>query len=61
MLVSFLVVGSALLLASTPLKTVFALLGGCGAIGATTLAAVGGGRRLAAVLVEVAVRSSTDK
>jgi hypothetical protein len=37
------------------------LLGGCGAVGAATLAAAGGGRRLMAVLVEAAVRSGAGK
>ncbi|WP_031170671.1 hypothetical protein [Streptomyces durhamensis] len=61
LLLCFLALGSGLFLAGTPLDTVFALLSGCGAIGAATLAAAGGGRRLAAVFVEAAVRSGTGK
>ncbi|OMI33046.1 hypothetical protein [Streptomyces sparsogenes] len=57
LLIAVLVLGCALFLAGTELETVFALLGGCGAIGAVTLAAAGGGRRLMTVLVEAAVRS----
>ncbi|MFF8513577.1 hypothetical protein ACF064_36635 [Streptomyces sp. NPDC015492] len=57
----FLVLGSGLFLAGTELDTVLVLLGGCGAIGAATLAAAGGGRRLMAVLVETAVRSGAGK
>ncbi|MGW1170606.1 hypothetical protein [Streptomyces sp. NPDC002550] len=56
LLIAVLGLGSGLFLADTPLGTVFALLGGCGAIGAATLTAAGGGRRLMAVLLEVAVR-----
>ncbi|MFJ4478806.1 hypothetical protein [Streptomyces xanthochromogenes] len=58
LLLCFLALGSGLFLAGTPLPTVFALLGGLGAIGAATLAAAGGGRRLIAVLAEAAVRGS---
>ena len=61
LLVAVLLLGSALFLAGTPLTVVFALLGGLGAIGAATLAAAGGGRRLAVVLIEAAVRSSAGK
>ncbi|MFK4143495.1 hypothetical protein ACI2LZ_33855 [Streptomyces filamentosus] len=57
----FLGLGSGLFLAGTDLDTVLVLLGGCGAIGAATLAAAGGGRRLMAVLVEAAVRSGAGK
>ncbi|MFG2276857.1 hypothetical protein ACGFNY_44755 [Streptomyces chartreusis] len=61
LLIAFLGLGSGLFLTGTPLETVFMLLGGLGAIGAATLTAAGGGRRLMAVLVEAAVRSSTGK
>ncbi|MGW7465334.1 hypothetical protein ACWGJT_11610 [Streptomyces xantholiticus] len=61
LLIAVLGLGSTLFLVGTPLDTVFALLGGCGAIGAATLAAAGGGRRLVTVLVEAAVRSSAAK
>ncbi|GGT54719.1 hypothetical protein GCM10010271_68230 [Streptomyces kurssanovii] len=61
LLIAVLGLGSTLFLAGTPLDTVFALLGGCGAIGAATLTAAGGGRRLVTVLVEAAVRSSAAK
>ncbi|MFI0779264.1 hypothetical protein [Streptomyces sp. NPDC021212] len=58
LLLCVLVLGSGLFLAGTPLDTVFTLLGGLGAIGAATLAAAGGGRRLVAVLAEAAVRGA---
>ncbi|MEU5609765.1 hypothetical protein AB0H03_13710 [Streptomyces sparsogenes] len=45
----------------TPISDILILLGGCGAIGAATLAAAGGGRRLMAVVVEAAVRSGAGK
>ncbi|MFE2716977.1 hypothetical protein ACFXKI_34745 [Streptomyces mirabilis] len=61
LLIAVLGLGSALFLAGTPLQTVFELLGGCGAIGAATLTAAGGGRRLMTVFVETAVRSSAAK
>ncbi|MDQ1013205.1 hypothetical protein QFZ82_007690 [Streptomyces sp. V4I23] len=61
LLIAILGLGSTLFLVGTPLDTVFALLGGCGAIGAATLTAAGGGRRLVTVLVEAAVRSSAAK
>ncbi|MFE9679756.1 hypothetical protein ACFYO5_37610 [Streptomyces sp. NPDC006259] len=60
LLIAFLGLGCALFLAGTELQTVFALLGGCGGIGAATLTAAGGGR-LMTVLVETAVRSGADK
>ncbi|MEV7390504.1 hypothetical protein [Streptomyces sp. NPDC091215] len=60
LLIVFLVLGCALFLAGTAPATVFALLGGCGAIGAGTLTVAGGGR-LAAALAEAAVRSSAGK
>ncbi|MFF1680771.1 hypothetical protein ACFVYG_32625 [Streptomyces sp. NPDC058256] len=58
LLLCVLALGSGLFLAGTPLETVFTLLGGLGAIGAATLAASGGGRRLLAVLAEAAVRGA---
>jgi hypothetical protein len=61
LLIAVLGLGSALFLAGTPLPSVFALLGGLGAIGAATLTAAGGGRRLMAVFVEAAVRSGAGK
>ncbi|MFE9679123.1 hypothetical protein ACKI1K_07120 [Streptomyces scabiei] len=61
LLIAFLGLGCGLFLAGTELQTVFALLGGCGAIGAATLTAAGGGRRLMTVLVETAVRSGAGK
>lgn len=61
LLIAVLGLGTGLFLAGTELETVFALLGGCGAIGAATLTAAGGGRRLMSVLVEAAVRSGAGK
>ncbi|MGW7469297.1 hypothetical protein ACWGJT_32680 [Streptomyces xantholiticus] len=61
LLIAFLALGTVLFREGTPLGDIFALLGGCGAIGAATLAAAGGGRRLVAVLVEAAVRSAAGK
>ncbi|MFC5170657.1 hypothetical protein [Streptomyces mutomycini] len=61
LLICVLSLGSGLFLAGTPMDDVFALLGGLGAIGAATLTAAGGGRRLAAVFVEAAVRSGVGK
>ncbi|GAA4027250.1 hypothetical protein [Streptomyces plumbiresistens] len=61
LLIAFLGLGCGLFLAGTELEGVLALLGGCGAIGAATLTAAGGGRRLMTVLVETAVRSGAGK
>lgn len=61
LLIAFLSLGCSLFLAGTELQTVFALLSGCGAIGAATLTAAGGGRRLMAVLIETAVRSGAGR
>ncbi|MEV5842219.1 hypothetical protein AB0M32_09615 [Streptomyces sp. NPDC051985] len=61
LLIAVLGLGTTLFLAGTELETVFALLGGCGAIGAATLTAAGGGRRLISVLAEAAVRSGAGK
>ncbi|MFF8919119.1 hypothetical protein ACF08M_38955 [Streptomyces sp. NPDC015032] len=44
--VSFPVLGGALHVTGMPLQDIFILLGGCGALGAATVMAVGGGRRL---------------
>ncbi|MEU2588956.1 hypothetical protein ABZ612_40380 [Streptomyces avermitilis] len=61
LLIAFLALGCTLFLAGTELKSVLTLLGGCGAIGAATLTAAGGGRRLMTVLIETAVRSGAGK
>jgi hypothetical protein len=61
LLIAFLGLGCGLFLAGAELDTVLTLLGGCGAIGAATLTAAGGGRRLMTVLVETAVRSGAGK
>ncbi|MFE2463701.1 hypothetical protein [Streptomyces sp. NPDC059402] len=61
LLIAFLALGTVLFLKDTPISDILILLGGCGAIGAATLAAAGGGRRLMAVLVEAAVRSGAGK
>lgn len=58
LLLCVLALGCGLFIAGTPLEAVFTLLGGLGAIGAATLAAAGGGRRLVAVLAEAAVRGA---
>ncbi|MFE0178878.1 hypothetical protein ACFWZ2_41895 [Streptomyces sp. NPDC059002] len=58
LLIVFLILGCGLFLVGTPLSSTFALLGGCGAIGAATLTAAGGGRRLMTVILEPVVRSS---
>ncbi|WP_331746190.1 hypothetical protein OG923_32850 (plasmid) [Streptomyces halstedii] len=61
LLSTFLTLGTALFLKGTPIGDILLLLGGCGAVGAATLTAAGGGRRLMAVLVEAAVRSGAGK
>lgn len=61
LLTVFLTLGTALFLKGTPIGDILLLLGGCGAVGAATLTAAGGGRRLMAALVEAAVRSGADK
>lgn len=61
LLIAFLALGTVLCREGTPVGDIFALLGGCGAIGAATLAAAGGGRRLVSALVEAAVRSGAGK
>ncbi|MER5466656.1 hypothetical protein ABT010_39770 [Streptomyces sp. NPDC002668] len=60
-LVSFPLMGSALTMAGMPMTDVFVLLGGCGAIGAATFAAAGGGRRLAGAVATALVRAAADK
>lgn len=60
LLIAVLVLGCGLFLVGTPLSSTFALLSGCGAIGAAVLTAAGGGRRLVTVILEAAVWSSTD-
>ncbi|MGW7073091.1 hypothetical protein ACWGII_40195 [Streptomyces sp. NPDC054855] len=61
LLIAFLTLGTLLFLAGTPTSAVLALLGGCGAIGAGTLALAGGGRRLITALAEAAVRSGVGR
>ncbi|MGW0669882.1 hypothetical protein [Streptomyces sp. NPDC002746] len=61
LLIAILVLGSALFLLGTKPGTVFTLLSGLGAIGAATLAAAGGGRRLLTIFAEAAARSSAVK
>ncbi|MCX4993730.1 hypothetical protein [Streptomyces sp. NBC_00568] len=61
MLIAFLMLGTLLFHEGTPVGEILALLGGCGATGAGTLALAGGGRRLIAVLVEAAVRSGVGR
>ncbi|WP_406278907.1 hypothetical protein OHT93_38280 [Streptomyces sp. NBC_00191] len=59
--VAFPAMGSVLTVAGgMPLTDVFALLGGCGVIGAATVAVAGGGRRLAGALVTAAVRAAQE-
>lgn len=60
-LLAVLGLGAALFTTGTPMSAVFHLLGGCGAIGAGTVAAAGGCRRLVRVLVEAAVRTAAAK
>lgn len=61
LLVAVLVLGTGLFLAGNQLSIIFTLLGGLGAIGAATLTAAGGGRRLMTILIEAAVRSSAGR
>ncbi|QXQ94908.1 hypothetical protein KV381_36240 [Streptomyces sp. WY228] len=62
LLIAFLALGTLLFLKGTPTGAILALLGGCGAVGAGTLALAGGGRHwLIAVLAEVAMRSGTGR
>ncbi|MEV5433951.1 hypothetical protein [Streptomyces sp. NPDC052701] len=61
LLIAFLALGTVLFVQGTPIGDILILLGGCGTLGAATLAAVGGGRWLMAVFVEAAVRSGAGK
>lgn len=61
LLVVFLTLGTLLFHEGTPVGDILALLGGCGATGAGTLALAGGGRRLIAVLAEAAIRSGVGR
>ncbi|WP_046498439.1 hypothetical protein [Streptomyces odonnellii] len=61
LLIAFLLLGALLFREGTPIGDILALLGGCGAIGAGTLALAGGSRRLIAVLAEAAVRSGVGR
>ncbi|MGW0875480.1 hypothetical protein ACWD3Z_34090 [Streptomyces sp. NPDC002740] len=61
LLIAFLALGTLLFREGTPVGDILALLGGCGTIGAATLALAGGGRRLIAVLAEAAVRSGVGR
>ncbi|MDX3695019.1 hypothetical protein PV726_32715 [Streptomyces europaeiscabiei] len=54
----FPLLGAGLALAGMPVSDVLALLAGCGAIGAVTIAAAGGGRRLLTALAATAVRAA---
>ncbi|MFJ8390393.1 hypothetical protein ACIQ9Q_39015 [Streptomyces sp. NPDC094438] len=61
-LIAFLTLGTLLFLQGTPTGAILALLGGCGAIGAGTLAlASSDSRRLIAILAEAAMRSGVGK
>jgi hypothetical protein len=60
-LLAVLGLGTALFATGTPMRAVFALLGGCGAIGAATVAAPGGVRRVSKVLLEAASRAAAGK
>jgi hypothetical protein len=60
-LVVVLGLGCGLFVSGIAMDTVFMLVGGLSVIGALTLTVAGGGRRLWAVAVEAAVRSSTGK
>ncbi|MFD9114144.1 hypothetical protein [Streptomyces bottropensis] len=54
----FPLLGTGLTLHGMPVSDVLTLLAGCGAIGAGTLAAAGGGRRLLASFASAAVRAA---
>ncbi|WP_331746991.1 hypothetical protein OG365_41415 (plasmid) [Streptomyces sp. NBC_00853] len=53
--------GAGMFLTGTPMSDIFMLLSGCGLISATTLTVAAGGRRLAQVVIEVAVRAAAGK
>lgn len=61
LLLAVLGLGTALFATGTPMRAVFALLAGCGAISAATVAAPGGLRRTAQVLLEAAARAAAGK
>lgn len=54
----FPLLGTGLVLQGVPVDDVLTLLAGCGAIGAGTIAAAGGGRRLLTALAEGMVRAA---
>lgn len=54
----FPILGTGLTLGGMPVLDVLVLLAGCGAIGAGTIAAAGGGRRLLTSLASAAVRAA---
>ncbi|MFG2785922.1 hypothetical protein ACGFY7_49945 [Streptomyces prunicolor] len=57
-IIVFPLLGAGLALAGMPVADVLTLLAGCGAIGAATIAAAGGGRRLLTALATTAVRAA---
>ncbi|MEE1837788.1 hypothetical protein [Streptomyces sp. SP17KL33] len=59
--VSFPVLGVALHVTGMPLQDIFILLGGCGALGAAAVMAVGGGRRRLASLAGAMLRATAGK
>ncbi|MFF4307948.1 hypothetical protein [Streptomyces sp. NPDC001601] len=59
--VSFPVLGTALHLAGMPVKDIFVLLSGCGALGATAVVVVAGGRRRLAPLAAAVLRAVAGK
>ncbi|GAA4027295.1 hypothetical protein [Streptomyces plumbiresistens] len=56
----FPLLGAGLAVAGVPVDEVLTLLAGCGAIGAGTIAAAGGGRRLLTALATAAVRTAAS-
>ncbi|MGV9551857.1 hypothetical protein [Streptomyces ardesiacus] len=59
--VSFPVLGVALHLTGMPVKDIFVLLGGCGALGAAAVVGVAGGRRRLAGLAAAVLRAAAGK
>ncbi|MEW2490883.1 hypothetical protein [Streptomyces sp. NPDC048411] len=59
--VSFPVLGGALHVTGMPLQDIFILLGGCGALGAAAVVAVGGGRRRLTSLAGAVLRAAAGK
>ncbi|MFC9916036.1 hypothetical protein [Streptomyces sp. NPDC059862] len=59
--VSFPALGVALHITGMPLQDIFILLGGCGALGAAAVIAVGGGRRRLAGLAAAVLRAAAGK